>query len=109
MTFIDDLKSSKPHDLTEGTIERLVIQHMINVTRAILPNIESLISISDNLEQSASEVNVHFAEDHVDAILQAVYGEENKHPKFYKSLAKRIAAYAQTQIRLIFQHKNKNI
>lgn len=109
MTFIDGLKSSKPRDVTEAAIERLVIQHMINVTRTILPDIESLISISENLEQSASEVNEHFAEDHVEAILQAVYGEENQHPKFYKSLVKRIAAYTQTQIKLIFQHKNKNI
>lgn len=65
--------------------------------------------MSGNLEQSASEVNEHFAEDHVEAILQAVYGEENQHPKFYKALAKRIAVYAQTQILLIFKHKNKNI
>lgn len=65
--------------------------------------------MSENLEQSASEVNEHFAEDHVEAILQAVYGEENKHPKFYKSLVKSIAVFAQTQIQLLFQHKNKNI
>lgn len=95
--------------MSEAAIERLVIQHMINVTRTIFPDIESLISMSDNLDQSATEVNEHFAEDHVEVILQAVYGEDNQHPKFYKALAKRIAAYAQTQIRLIFKHKIKNI
>lgn len=101
--------TSKPHDLSEAAIERLVTQHMTNVTKTILPDLESLISMSNDLDQSASEVNVHFAEDHVEAILQAVYGEESNQPKFYKSLRQRIAAYAQTQIRLVFQHKNEKI
>lgn len=103
--FTDSLKSTANRNLQNKEAETMEIinKHMVNVIKIILPELKTLIKMTDNRQQSADEVNKHFAEDHVDPMLQAIFGEERNHPKFYNSLRKRIAESAQAQVRLIFQ------